>query len=510
MTEKVNIRPGVSVLSVLRHLNYRPWYALGEFVDNSVQSFNQNIEPLRQTHGEDFILEVDIYLNSDYPPRIVIKDNAAGISESDYERAFRPAAIPPNRTGLAEFGMGMKSAACWFAPRWSVRTTALGEPIERTVKFDIEKIVHDDIKELAVDEVAVESKYHYTVIELQEIFNLPVKKTVGKIKEHLTEIYRGFIRNGILRLKFNGEVLAYSEPRILQAAYFRDDGPEDLKNITKWRKTIEFDFGNNLSAFGFAALRETANTAKAGFSLFRRGRVIQGSGDEGYRPEYIFGKSNSFRYQRLFGELHLEGFEVSHTKDGFRWDENEQPFLELLREHLDSKELPLLKQADGYRVRANKNQLKSSASRAVENTVNVLDSNLQEIVTEVVDAGLVDTPTDVSPTNFSLAKKSFNFEFRDEKWEINVELVDDPAENDWLFICDSTRNSPRTIDIRLSMVHPFMIRFAQTDAEDVEALLRVACSLALAEVLARESGAKKAGTIRRNVNEILREVLSRS
>ena len=78
--------------------------------------------------------------------------------------------------------------------------------------------------------------------------------------------------------------------------------------------------------------------------------MIQGSGDDGYRPSVIFGASNSYRYQRVFGELHLDGFEVSHTKDGFRWDENEQPFLELLREHLDCEDLPLLKQAEGYRV----------------------------------------------------------------------------------------------------------------------------------------------------------------
>ena len=57
----------------------------------------------------------------------------------------------------------------------------------------------------------------------------------------------------------------------------------------------------------------------------------------------------------MFGELHLEGFEVSHTKDGFRWnDEDEQPFLELLREHLDSNDFPLLRQADNYRVLASR------------------------------------------------------------------------------------------------------------------------------------------------------------
>ena len=58
------------------------------------------------------------------------------------------------------------------------------------------------------------------------------------------------------------------------------------------------------------------------------------------------------------------------------------------------------------------------------------------------------------------------------------------------------------------MVHPFMVRFAQTDSEDVEALLRVAAALALAEVVARNSGVRLAGTIRRNVNDIIRQALS--
>ncbi|MBN9001410.1 MAG: hypothetical protein J0H75_04845, partial [Rhizobiales bacterium] len=62
--------------------------------------------------------------------------------------------------------------------------------------------------------------------------------------------------------------------------------------------------------------------------------------------------------------------------------------------------------------------------------------------------------------------------------------------------------------IRLSLAHPFMISFAQTDPDDVEALLRVASAIALAEALARRGGVRLAGTIRRNVNDILREALS--
>lgn len=503
---KVDIRPGVSVLAVLRHLNYRPWYALGEFVDNAVQSFLAYRTSLQSRHGDDFKLRVDIDIDNASPPRISIRDNAAGIFESEYGRAFRPAAIPPDRTGLAEFGMGMKSAACWFAPRWTVRTSALGEPVTRTVHFDIENIVNDDIKELAIQEEREEPDRHYTEIVLEDLFHVPVGRTVAKLKEHLTDIYRAFIRDCILDLRFNGEPLLYREPNILKAPYFKDKtGP-----VTEWRKSIEFDFGKGLSVHGFAALRETANTAKAGFSLFRRGRVIQGSGDEGYRPAYIFGSANSYRYQRLFGELHLDGFEVSHTKDGFRWDENEQPFLELLREHLDSAELPLLKQAEGYRARVARAQLQTSARQAVDNTAEALESRLPGVIPSLADAEPVDTSSEEAPHTSTLASRRFEIRFRDREWTINVELTDDPAESQWLAVTDvaQSRDHPRRLDIRVSMIHPFMQRFAQTDSEDVEALLRVAASIAVAEVIARDSGVRKAGTVRRNVNDILRDALS--
>lgn len=58
------------------------------------------------------------------------------------------------------------------------------------------------------------------------------------------------------------------------------------------------------------------------------------------------------------------------------------------------------------------------------------------------------------------------------------------------------------------MTHPFMVSFAQTDPEVIDALLRVAAALALGEKLARRAGVKSAGTLRRNLNQILREGLS--
>lgn len=118
----IEIRPEVTMLSVLRHLNYKAWFALAEFIDNSLQSYLANREALEAIHGQDFRLEVNVQIESSGPGLIVVTDNAAGISTADFPRAFRAAQVPTDRTGLSEFGMGMKSAACWFSERWSVRT----------------------------------------------------------------------------------------------------------------------------------------------------------------------------------------------------------------------------------------------------------------------------------------------------------------------------------------------------------------------------------------------------
>jgi hypothetical protein len=504
----INIRPGVSIPSVLRHLNYRPWFALAEFVDNALQSYLDNKDRLQALSPPAGALEVRIDIEASDTSRISIRDNAGGIAEAQYERAFRPAAIPSNNLGLSEFGMGMKSAACWFSPRWYVRTSALGEPIERTVRFDIDRIVRDDISELVVEERTDAADAHFSEVVLDDLHHPPIGRTVGKIKEHLTDIFRVFLRQGVMQLTVNGDPLGYSDPRVLEAPYFRT--PDAAPVL--WRKDIRFDLGQGMSVDGFAAIRETS-VSSAGFALFRRRRLIQGSADEGYRPEHIFGKPNSYCYQRLFGELHLTGFEVAQTKDGIRWDENEQPFLELLLEDLDSDDLPLIRQANGYRVRASRAAVQIAARRAVDNTAAVLERTLGSVAQAIVEQELVSTPPpEELPHQGVLAERELVIRFRGVVWRIVIELNDDSSIGEWLSISDTSRTTqdgaPRLLRLRLSLAHPFMVRFSGADSAAIESLLRTAAAIGLAEVLARESGISQAGTIRRNVNDLLRDSLS--
>ena len=507
---KVNIRPGVGILSVLRHLNYKPWFAMAEFVDNALQSYLQKHEALHKLHGDGFRLKVEIELDRGGDElRIKIRDNAAGIATNEYSRAFRPAEIPTDRTGLSEFGMGMKSAACWFAPCWRVRTAALGESIERTINFDIASIVRDSIEELDVTEAACAPSSHFTEITLLDPYNKLLSRTGGKIKDHLASIYRIFLREETLELWFEGDKLNYEFPSVLTYPYYKT--PQGSPQ--RWHKDFSFDFGLGLKASGFAALRETASTSTAGFSLFRRKRLIEGSWDEPYRPEHIFGSGNSYRKQRLFGEISLEGFEVSHTKDGFKWEDHEQTFLELLREELETSTLPMLSQAEGFRARVAQRELRAEADKANTRVAETIQKEAPPILEEQTSSKPQTEPLPrTMPADATASSRVIELDHRGIKWRITIILSMDAGVEDWLSITDKppSKNGPREIAVRMSLVHPFMLQFCRPESAEIEALERGAAALGLAEITARDSGVPQYGTIRRNMNQLLREALSKA
>ncbi len=512
---KVSIRPGVSVLSVLAHLNYQPWFAIAEFVDNAVQSFIDNKKRIgiRQ-------LKIAIDIDTSGMGRISVRDNAAGIARRDYARAFRAAEVPPNRKGLSEFGMGMKSAACFFAKRWAVRTKAFGETVERKVSFDIARIVRDSIEELTIEERPASRSDHYTEIILTDLNKIPQKKSIAKIRDHLASIYRVQLRTGILKLTYRGDDVEYTDPAVLRAPHFAE--PKGKAKL--WKKQIHIALPRGRRIEGFAALRAKASVSGAGFALFRRGRVVQGSGDEGYRPEYIFGKSNSYAYQRLFGELHLYGFDVSHTKDGFRWEDDEELIWEKLRKAIDSAPISLLRQAQGYRTRPTKDQIATGAQTAIDNTADVLSRTPQSAIDQVIRSleGAPHGPQRGLPKRHAIAKKEFIVNFQDVEWNIRLEYSSDSPGDDWLEVSERKQEKPskakgskskrstdgRIVHVRMAAAHPFMVRFAGSDEEKLEAMARMGAAIALSEITARDSGVEDASAIRLALNELLLEPFS--
>jgi hypothetical protein len=97
-------------------------------------------------------------------------------------------------------------------------------------------------------------------------------------------------------------------------------------------------------------------------------------------------------------------------------------------------------------------------------------------------------------------------------WRITIEQTANAAA-DWLELAEEPsrpdRNQLRTLALRVSLAHPFMQRFAGSDPDQIEPLLRLAAALALSEVIAREGADPGAfGRIRENVNTLLRRALA--
>ena len=95
--EQVTIRPGIGLYALFPSLRYSPWVALGEMVDNSIQSYQEHKEELIALHGPEYKLRIEINYSSGDNPTIQLIDNAAGIYTKDIERAFTPAMPPADK-----------------------------------------------------------------------------------------------------------------------------------------------------------------------------------------------------------------------------------------------------------------------------------------------------------------------------------------------------------------------------------------------------------------------------
>ena len=276
MNNAVSIRPGVGMLGLFPHMKYQPWYALGELVDNGIQSYLSNRDQLRDIEGHDYLLRIEIEIDPQQGGAIVVRDNAAGIARGDWHRAFLVAEPPADNSGLSQFGIGMKAACCWFAKNWSVRTTYMGEEVIRSVAFDIPEIVASRVETLQVVEEPTDWRTHFTEIRMTNLYRAPQRRTLSKIRDYLGGIYRQFLRNGDIEIVFNGKAITYSEPLGLSAPLWSNlDGDP----IT-WRKDIDLRLDSGRRVTGFVAIRETGSTSLAGLALFYRQKVVMGAGED--------------------------------------------------------------------------------------------------------------------------------------------------------------------------------------------------------------------------------------
>lgn len=309
-----------NVIASYKRLSYDPWYAFAEFVDNSTQAYFDNkalLDGAFAETGERLTVKINYDPNKDL---IEISDNSIGMSEDDLDKALKVGRPPENPTGRSKYGLGMKTAACWFGDNWTIETKKYGASSAVKISIDVDEIskLHGDV-EIKPISFPLDEKLHYTIITIENLNRQFVGRTLGKIREYLSSIYRFDFTQYGLQLFWNGSKLEWQgfEDKIFVG-----------KDGVKSKKQFEFEINGKAVKGWVGVLGKGGSRKIAGFSIIQNSRVIQSN----YKPSHVFGEqeegSNDLVNQRVVGELFLDNFSVSHTKDKIVWEDDEEEELD--------------------------------------------------------------------------------------------------------------------------------------------------------------------------------------
>lgn len=356
---KISFKATQGVYLTYRSYPYKAPQVFGEFIDNSIQSFENN-KNLLTVADPDYLLKVEINIewamdtdNVVKANKITIRDNAAGMTASQFAEAFDLANPRINRSGMNEYGVGMKAAASWLGNNWHVETTSITDNVTRVLDVDLTKITEENILELESKDTIDPVAKHGTVFIIHGLWpeNAVKKSDIGDLIKSIASIYRYFIRRKEIQISIGEEILTFEDYEVLEAPSYKDlDGPD-----IKWTCPVTTDDRRGHGISGFVALLKDTADEKRGVVIMRNHRVVMGFDpkDRTIGKEFI-GQIGSNKYRRVFGELEITGFKVAFGKNQV----NDPGLLEALCKQAAGKLIVkgtnLLTQCDKYRKRSKK------------------------------------------------------------------------------------------------------------------------------------------------------------
>ena len=231
-----------------------------------------------------------------------------------------------------------------------------------------------------------------------------------------------------------------------------------------------------------------------------------GGPGEGYKPIEIFGQGNTYRSQRLIGELHMDDWPVTQAKDAFDWSGGLE---DALIEELKAASKDYMDYAEGYRqtirqVSSTEMELASERTRNVFSDPRFGTAIAQELA-------FPDPPkTDEQEREDAAKLRSisegpliYRLDVGTEVWQFRLNWQDQLSDAHWMQVSYPQDDE---IDVFLNMAHPFFAPYLG-DRGIIEVLQKFVLSLALAERMARKihsDGVVAPGDFRNYMNRVLR------
>ena len=222
-----------------------------------------------------------------------------------------------------------------------------------------------------------------------------------------------------------------------------------------YKKDFEFTVYDK-KVKGWVGVLSNGGRAKAGFSILNADRVVRGWPDS-WRPEKIFGFQgrNDLINQRVVGEIYLDDFEVSHTKDDILWYGDEQEEVERQLEQVCADYVEI---ASKYRKKGD------TEGGPTDLEVKAAIDDLQEELSspefgDLIFLEEVPPPEAVSNSLQPLIKTANNSEpafrakIQDLPFEILGFLMSDSSPNDPYVVVEATEESRVMIIVNIQHPH---------------------------------------------------------
>jgi hypothetical protein len=523
---KIDIRPDVAALRIFRSMSFTHYYALGEFVDNSITSALKNLDSLRKLNGPDYELTVRIDFQKDENSLTVI-DNAAGISRNEIERALRTG-IPPADTsvGLSRHGVGMKAAGLWWGNTIIVETYPLGDTNGWRAVIDISEDGDLD-NYISVDPIPMRS-FPGTKITVTGLWQkTPQSKTVTTIRSYLPSIYRNYLKTdgtaeGLrCKIYYEDKPLEFQPPKLLTAPYWPDkSGP--LKNAPEieWKENVDIGLSTGAHIKGWVGILAKTSRDYSGFFLHYRGKGISGVvplnvdktqdmreakdaiSRSAYKPRKIFGTPGQYPDISYIGEFDITAFGKTISTDSPLWSpSDEQEFIDKLYEIMDSPEKNFLAMAKNYRRKKDKDRYDEIEDK-------ISDEEQAARIQEGLD-GRIDHSTpdndDLSQTSYDPSSDSesgeeaLSISLHDKEGHVhnfNVRIIKDRSQD---FLTIDEDEDLRTHEIRINQFHPSLDDI-YPNTEVRKTLQILGLGMAASEVFLTDG---RKSLVRKKMNELL-------
>jgi hypothetical protein len=522
---EVNIEPDASALRMFRSMSFTPWYALGEFVDNSITSALKSFEDLKAKNGPDYELEVSIT----FPPgenSLVVEDNAAGITREEMHRALKTG-VPPEDTsiGLSKHGVGMKAASLWWGGHVIIDTYPINEPNGWHVEIDASE--DGDVTSMVQVRKIKHRGYSGTRLEVRELWKkTPQSKTITSIKSYLPSIYRSFLGDTRKEdqmkcvLLYQGKSLKFQYPEILTEPFWpTKNGPGYGEKPRFWRKEISITLSTGKIISGWVGILEQMSRDLSGFFLHYRGKGVAGvvplDGDESedqaeakdaisrgsYKPRKIFKQQGSYPDQSFIGEFDITQFGKTITTDSPLWTPDEEG-------EFTEKLLNLLSDDDYIRMANNFRRRKTAASDEKANKV--ADKSEARIIEGALSGNLDHKEVEATEAEMESIRTVLEADAIEEIMSINLRDKENHAHKfEVSFIKDVSRaflvvteNEEFNHLIQVNVFHPALSDI-NLDIHGRKILQRIGVAFAASEVF--NSGYDKQ-KIRMKANQILAQL----